>query len=131
MVDNWDAEKLGGSIKRKITNPDLIEERKNCAFNQEELLDFYFSGDTKIKAQLEQMSRILEQNPDIKSGFEYYEMSRAEKIEEWWRRYRIMFKDKETADLILNNSDNMNPKFFWSYYFLGTNPLHLHQTMFT
>lgn len=40
MTDNWDAERLGGSIKRNIVNPDLIEERKNCAFDKEEILDF-------------------------------------------------------------------------------------------
>lgn len=77
------------------------------------------------------MEKIVEENPELKSGFEYYEMNRSEKIDEWWRRYQIMFKNKETADIILNNSSTINCKFFWSYLFLGSNPIHLHQTMFT
>jgi len=31
---------IGGSIKNKIVNPDLIEERKNCDFDQDELMNF-------------------------------------------------------------------------------------------
>jgi hypothetical protein len=31
---------IGGSIRRGIVNPDLLEERAKCTFNQEEILDF-------------------------------------------------------------------------------------------
>ena len=33
----WDAHKFGGSIKRNIVNPDLLEERAKGTFNKEEL----------------------------------------------------------------------------------------------
>ena len=33
----WDAAKLGGSMKRDIVNPDLLEERAKLAFDREEL----------------------------------------------------------------------------------------------
>jgi hypothetical protein len=33
---------LGGSIKNKITNPDLLEERAKCSFNQAEMEEFFF-----------------------------------------------------------------------------------------
>ena len=29
----WDAKFLGGSIKRNIVNPDLLEERAKCNFD--------------------------------------------------------------------------------------------------
>ena len=33
MSDNFDPAVLGGSIKRGIVNPDLVEERARCAFD--------------------------------------------------------------------------------------------------
>ena len=32
----FDPEVLGGSIKRKIVNPELVKERALCSFNREE-----------------------------------------------------------------------------------------------
>jgi hypothetical protein len=32
---------MGGSIKNKITNPDLLEERKNLSFDATELEEFF------------------------------------------------------------------------------------------
>jgi hypothetical protein len=40
MSKEWDAELLGGSMKRGIVNPDLQEERDQCAFDKEELEKF-------------------------------------------------------------------------------------------
>lgn len=34
---DWDTKLLGGSIKRKIVNPDLEEERRKITFDQDEL----------------------------------------------------------------------------------------------
>ena len=38
--ESWDAKRLGGSIKRGIVNPDLIEEREKLAFDRRELQRF-------------------------------------------------------------------------------------------
>lgn len=40
MSDSWDATKFGGSKKRNIVNPDLIEERAKCTFDKQELAPF-------------------------------------------------------------------------------------------
>ena len=37
MSIDFDPKILGGSVKRGIVNPDLIEERKKCDFDQQEL----------------------------------------------------------------------------------------------
>lgn len=37
---DFDPKVLGGSIKRNIVNPDLIEERKNTAFDKIEFASF-------------------------------------------------------------------------------------------
>ena len=36
----YDPKVLGGSIKRNIVNPDLVEERKNTAFDKIEFASF-------------------------------------------------------------------------------------------
>ena len=43
--ETWNTALLGGSIKRKIVNPDLIEERAKCNFNQQELAEFVAGRD--------------------------------------------------------------------------------------
>ena len=41
MSENeWDAAHLGGSMKRNIVNPDLIDERAKLAFDRVELQKF-------------------------------------------------------------------------------------------
>lgn len=40
--DDFDVALLGGSIKRDIVNPDLIEERRKLTFDQKELELFMF-----------------------------------------------------------------------------------------
>ena len=42
---DFDTALLGGSIKRGIVNPDLLEERKNLNFDQEELNLFLLGED--------------------------------------------------------------------------------------
>jgi hypothetical protein len=58
-------------------------------------------------------------------------MTRNEQMEEWWRRYKIMFDREETASVILNNSAKTDFQFSWSFIFPGTSPMHLHMSMFT
>ena len=42
---DWNAKLLGGSVKRGIVNPDLLEEQKKCNFDKEELARFIFGQD--------------------------------------------------------------------------------------
>ena len=41
-MTDFDQKALGGSVKRGIVNPDLLEERAKCDFNQRELVLFLF-----------------------------------------------------------------------------------------
>ncbi len=41
--DMWDSKLLGGSIKRKIVNPDLIHERSKRNFDRQEFAEFVIS----------------------------------------------------------------------------------------
>ena len=42
-MSDWDAKKLGGSIKREIVNPDLQEERDKLTFDLLEFEKFVFT----------------------------------------------------------------------------------------
>lgn len=39
-MQDWDSKLLGGSIKKDIVNPDIIEERLKCNFDKDELAKF-------------------------------------------------------------------------------------------
>jgi len=43
--DDFDPKVLGGSIKRNIINPDLVEERKKTAFDKQEFTEFFLGED--------------------------------------------------------------------------------------
>jgi hypothetical protein len=44
-ADNFDPKVLGGSVKRGIFNPDLLEERAKCNFNQREMANYLFKAE--------------------------------------------------------------------------------------
>ena len=72
--DDFDPKLLGGSIKRNIVNPDLIEEREKLAFDQKELELFMF-GESMIN-EVQDMSNFMDKHPEAGDDFSYYEMTR-------------------------------------------------------
>ena len=77
----------GGSIKRKIVNPDLQEERDKCTFDQIEakqiiyvpgLLDFY-----------KEVSERLKKYPQLIPTPDFFEMSREEQMKFHWTRVKF------------------------------------------
>ena len=72
--DDFDPKLLGGSIKRNIVNPDLIEERQKLAFDQKELELFMF-GESMIN-EVQDMSNFMDKHPEAGDDFSYYEMTR-------------------------------------------------------
>ena len=73
----------------------------------------------------------IQKYPELLSDWNYHEMTRGEIIEEWWRRFKIMFDNEDTAKIILRNSEKTDYSFSWSYPFPGASPMHLHMSMFT
>ena len=70
--------------------------------------------------------------PELNSGVEFYEMSRKEQMEEWWRRYRLVMESEEMHPLITQySSSSMQQSYGWTFCFPGTSPISLHQMMFT
>jgi len=116
---------LGGSIKHQRYNPDLEEEREKQAFDKEELKVFYFGQD--ILNELEYFTEDVNKNPELKSSFEYYDMSRQEKMEHWWKKYNVIARINRDKYLDKFQSSG---QFQWSLIHIGVSPLQLHSTMF-
>lgn len=86
--DNFDPKVLGGSVKRGITNPDLIEERAKCDFDTREMVITLFGQE--LVDYIEDTSDFHGKHPQMLTTLDYYEMSRAEKMRVWWNRYRFI-----------------------------------------
>ena len=110
-------------------NPDLLEERAKCNFNQREMISYLFDHDL-IKL-IEMVNSWIIKHPELKSEVNYYEMSREEKFKLWYRRYRNIMEDEEMSKVFTENSKKQVQHFSWTYLFPGQSPLTLHQTMFT
>ena len=125
----FDPEVLGGSIKRKIVNPDLAKERTLCSFDKEEAFKVLYSEDIRYEFKL--FHDLIKKHPEIRTSPEYYEKTREEKMKEWWDRMRVVMADPEFNHLITNNSHKKCKYFSWYFMFVGTNPMTLHMQMFT
>ena len=89
MSDSWNATQLGGSIKRNIVNPDLLEERAKLAFNQEELQRF-ISGDFSYDKRKE-LEAFFDQHQDVMYGtIDEFEMTRDELLEHYWKKIKLI-----------------------------------------
>jgi len=114
------------SIKNKIVNPDLQEERDKICFDEAEMTDFMF-GEERL-AYLDKVVRDQKLHPEIKTGFEWYEMTREEKMEDWMKKFNRMAAIDR--DFYIEKAKSSSG-FSWTYLQIGISPLGMHQSMFT
>lgn len=123
--ETWNTAILGGSIKRKIVNPDLIEERAKCNFNQQELAEFVAGKDN-----LDEMRIIKEEilkDPNLQTGLSFYKMTREEQHANWWRIISAAYNNPRLREPhFTRNSERKSLSFAWSYMFPGISIIHLH-----
>ncbi len=131
QVDDFDPKVLGGSIKRGIVNPDLLEERAKRTFEAAELEEFYFGS--RARDFIHEISDFIERRPEVRTPMEYFHMTREGRMREHWRRFKIFMEDEKMSKVFTENSEYSEEAFdfCWSYMFNNTSILHLHQTMFT
>ena len=128
--NNFDPQILGGSLKRGIVNPDLLEERAKCTFDQQEL-ELFIHGKEMV-SELESMVEFMKTHPELDDDFSFFEMSREEKMEHWWKRFNGIMKDEKYHTLFTKHTDRtIDHAFNWHYMYCGVSPLNLHQSMFT
>ena len=79
------SNRVQGSIKNNIVATELVEERSNCNFDQEELFNIYCSNpkviEWKAKAEFDEAN-----DPIMKNTHKYYEWSPKEIQENWMRK---------------------------------------------
>ena len=73
----------------------------------------------------------MELHPETDTKIEYYEMTRMEKITEWWDRLKIIMHDPELSQHQLSFSRKRSKNFHWFTMFAGTCPMTYHMQMFT
>ena len=119
----WDAKALGGSWKRKIVNPDLLEERAKCTFDQTELNRLFFDHADYIQ----QMNELVKEHPELIEGnMERYDMSREENFAFIWKRIK---RTMELKPEVLVSDESSKP--FIYYFGDAIGPLNLHFAVFT
>ena len=91
MNSNWDTTKLGGSIKRNIINPDLLEERKKCNFDKIELANFVHGEE--VVNEMNTVYNEIRKDPNMKVGLDFYEMSREEQMATLWGTTTAVFNN--------------------------------------
>ena len=103
----FDPKELGGSIKRRIVNPDLVEEREKCDFDRNEAYTTLFSEQSREAFDL--VATMVRKHPEVMvPGLDLYEMSRVDKFKAWWERLRVVREDPEIAHALTNASNQRN-----------------------
>ena len=130
MTSDWDTSKLGGSIKRNIVNPDLLEEHQKCNFDKKEFANFVLGEN--IVDEMNTVYREIGNDPNMRVGLDFYEMTREEQMATLWRVTTAVFNNPQLRQpYFLQNSERKNWSFSWSYLAPGITVIGLHQTMFT
>ena len=127
---DWDPELLGGSIDRQITHPSLIEERAKCVFDQQEL-EKHLIGDLTYDF-FARRQKLLDEYPGLSHTPGYHELTREQKMEDWWRQnnlyHAVAYPDLLNKESVLENQALSN---IYSRGMTSINPQDLHNTMFT
>ena len=115
-------------MKRKIMNPDLLEERAKCDFDQIEAFRTLY--DENQRNEFDLYYRMVEKYPQITPGVDTYSKDRIERFQEWWERFRVIMGDEEFRSCFTSNSKQNSGIMPWHYHFAGTNPMTYHMMMF-
>lgn len=117
-------------MKRGIVNPDLLEERQKCAFDQDELTRFIVGED--VVQEMHDLIDFIRKEPKMQVELKFLEEDRNQQMTHWWRIIHTLYSNPIfKKKFFTGNSAKNQLRFCWSYLFNGTSPLHLHQTMFT
>lgn len=112
-------------MKKKIVNPDLLKERANRKFDAQEITKLLIPQETLEfwKPYVED----LKNYPELRSTHKFYDMTRAEQAEDWWKKCNIMKSISQKRYFGDLRSGWACPHFFHP----GNSPLLLNHGMFT
>ena len=117
-----------GSVKNKITAPELLKERQNIDFDRAEIKNIFWK-DEKSKMIHDKATADVLNDPELALTHKFYEMTRQEK-QTWLmkRANHLYFKSAEDRKVYF--TDGNHPQFNWTWAHIGQSPIGLHGTMF-
>ena len=115
--------RISGSWKNKIVASDLQEERDKCDFDMNEARMFSRQGKLVDAAVV---AEILELHPALQNTHKFYDMTREEKMKDWFRKTNYAYKLKKKEWF----SDARGGEYSWSYALHGQSCFALHYVMF-
>jgi len=74
----------GGSIKRQVVNPDLLEERNKLAFDITDIEKILFVPEIHEKYKV--VAQKVREHPELLPSHEYFEMTREEQMKEEFKK---------------------------------------------
>lgn len=111
-----------GSIERKITSSDLIEERSHK--------DFTGTISELLKGpgyeRMAEATAFMESSPELMNSHKFYDMTRSEMQKDLMRKANVAYRLGKEKWFIKHEPD----EHFWGHANLGLNPLTLNYTMF-
>ena len=117
-----------GSIEKGVVAPELIKERQNIDFNQEEMHMIMYP-DSNHREFIAKIEKDQEMYPELRNTHKYYEWTDQEKQENWMLKLKKLYEvDKGFYFHKIAELDGS--RWFWQYNFFGNSPISLHLTMF-
>ena len=102
------ASNLSGSIKDKRVAPDLVKERNQCNFDQDEMKTIFFHGlYPKFKEDMDAMVKY----PELANSHEFYEMTPGEKIYHKFKQCKKMYEIDPQKYFV----EQARPDYNWFY----------------
>ncbi len=113
----------GGSIKRQVINPDLLEERAKCTFDQDEIKQILFVPE--VEAKYDEVAADMRKYPELIPSHKYFELTREEQMEHDWRIFKRQVEISPKRYIFEQNSN-----FYAGHIMPGIGGLALHFGMF-
>ena len=70
-----------------------------------------------MTSEIEDMEKFMKKHPEAGDDFSFFEMTREEKMEHWWKRFKIVIEDEEYHRLFTKHSERDGYNFNWHYMF--------------
>ena len=116
--------RIPGSWKNKVVASDLQEERDKCDFDMQEAKAL-----TARHGKLQDAAaavEVIDKHPALQNSHKFYDMTRAEKMKDWFRKTNYAYKLKKKEWF----TDTRGGDYSWSYALHGQSCFALHYVMF-
>jgi hypothetical protein len=104
---------------------ELLEERANLNFDQEELYCLFHS-DPEVRADRIKVEKDQIDHPELANTHKYYEMTPAEIQTLWMKKLKKAWE----VDRQFYFKKRPLPQYYWIFHHQGQPPIGLHTTMF-